>query len=128
MGFINKFNTLAKILDEHVNGPPLPPPPSREERIKESVNVIKSHSISCRCGGLALPLKFIGKIYKCIRCDRQFANTQYKLSGLKVVPVLRNGTLTKSTVDKYDKLNNIMHFYDDAVALIKKEDQLKNRS
>lgn len=127
MGLFDKINSLINNLDESLTGSPLPSPPSRQERVNDSVDVIKSHSISCHCGGLAVPLKFRGKIYKCVRCDRQFANTRYELSGLKKASV--NGVfLTKRLEKEWEEQNNIMTFYDDAVALIKKEDQLKTRS
>lgn len=40
-------------------------------------HVLKKHGITCHCGGLAVPNMRKGKIYKCIKCDKQFANAHY---------------------------------------------------
>lgn len=125
MGFIKIVNSLVKGFVDHMSAPLPPSPPSREERVEEAFNVIKNHSLSCRCGGLSVPLSFKGKVYRCVRCDKQFANVQYQLSGFKRIPVTIGPISDEKTARKHDKLNNIMNFYEDAVILIKEEDALK---
>lgn len=39
--------------------------------------VLNKYGITCHCGGLAVPNMRKGNIYKCVKCDRQFANAQY---------------------------------------------------
>lgn len=41
--------------------------------------VLKNHGVSCHCGGLAVPNIGEGKIYKCLECDKQFANAYYNV-------------------------------------------------
>ncbi len=42
-------------------------------------NLLRQKGISCHCGGLAVPVEGRGKIYRCVKCDKQFANATYDL-------------------------------------------------
>lgn len=125
MGFIKSLNSITKRLDEHFSGPKPPPRPSREDRVKEAANIITNCSITCYCGGLSVPVKFSGKIYRCIRCNKQFANAQYRLAQLSQVHISTSILKSASSKAEYYTFNSIMTFYEDAIILIKEEDSLQ---
>ena len=53
---------------------------SREDTINRTYNILKNNAVTCRCNSLAIPTKNRGKIYRCIKCKRQFANAYYNLN------------------------------------------------
>lgn len=123
MSFMKKLNSMVYRLDEHINGAYPPPPPSRAERVKETAEIIKENSISCHCGGLAIPLMYSGRTYKCMRCDKQFANAKYDLRSLSTVNLKRGNTFNEKEVEAHNAMNSMKNFREDAVTLLLEEDQ-----
>lgn len=77
--------------------------------------VLKDSGITCRCNGIAIPTAQKGKIYRCIRCNKQFANAWYNLGDT------RNAYQRRNNHPSNARLN--MYYYDEAVDLLVKEDQ-----
>lgn len=75
MGILSHIESLF-ISKQYSSQPVL----SREDRINRTYNILKNNAITCRCNSLAIPTKNRGKIYRCIKCKRQFANAYYNLN------------------------------------------------
>lgn len=56
-------------------------PEKKAALANELAGLLRQKGISCHCNGLAVPVESIGKIYRCVKCEKQFANTGYDLSG-----------------------------------------------
>ena len=72
---------------------------AKEKKISLTANMLKNLSVTCRCGGLAVPTKKYGRIRRCIRCNTQFSNSGYDLEDLN------------------------MKYYDGAISLLKENDR-----
>lgn len=55
-------------------------PEKKAELANQLAGLLRQKSISCHCNGLAVPVEGRGKIYRCVNCEKQFANTSYDLS------------------------------------------------
>lgn len=71
---------------------------AKEKKISLTANMLKNLSVTCRCGGLAVPTERYGRIRRCVRCNTQFSNSGYNLADLD------------------------MKYYDGAVSLLKEGD------
>ena len=56
-------------------------PEKKLELANQLAGLLRQKGISCHCGGLGVPVESRGKVYRCIKCEKQFANTLYDLSG-----------------------------------------------
>lgn len=84
----------------------------KDEKILFTANLLTTVSVTCRCGGLAVPTEKQGKIRKCVRCNVQFVSSNYNLGGTR--PAHESNS---APFFLYDGLN--MNYYDDAVRLLK---------
>ena len=116
MGIIPKF-----VLDFFIESPEdkadreLREAQSHISSVKDASDALKDSGITCRCNGLAIPTDQKGKIYRCIRCNKQFANAFYNLGDTRNAYQRRNN---HSFTIKLD-----MDYYDEAVNLLVKEDK-----
>ena len=55
-------------------------PEKKAALANELAGLLRQKGISCHCNGLAVPVESRGKIYRCVKCEKQFANTAYNLS------------------------------------------------
>lgn len=83
-----------------------------DEKILFTANLLTTVSVTCRCGGLAVPTEKQGKIRKCVRCNVQFVSSNYNLGGTRPTHEHKSAPFFF-----YDGLN--MDYYDDAVRLLK---------
>lgn len=56
-------------------------PEKKLELANQLAGLLRQKGISCHCGGLGVPVESRGKVYRCIKCEKQFANTIYDLNG-----------------------------------------------
>ena len=49
------------------------------KNVCDAATVLRDNGITCSCKSLAIPTVQKGKIYRCIRCNKQFANAFYNL-------------------------------------------------
>lgn len=59
-------------------------PEKKAELANQLAGLLRQKGISCNCGSLAVPVEGRGKIYRCVKCEKQFANATYDLSGYEV--------------------------------------------
>lgn len=52
-----------------------------EVKTARAVKILRDSGITCRCNGLAIPTAVKGKIYRCLHCNKQFANAFYNLAS-----------------------------------------------
>ncbi len=80
-----------------------------------NAKLLVSHSVSCKCGSIAIPTGEIGETYQCIRCGKQPEGPRYNL-GQIVANDSSFNPLPKPT-------NQLLHldFYNDAVELLKRK-------
>lgn len=75
---INSMGLLSHI--KKLLAEPKQPVVPREAIVRHTYTVLKNNGVTCRCNSLAIPTKKIGKIYRCVKCKRQFANAHYNLN------------------------------------------------
>lgn len=88
---------------------------ARERKIHEAATLLENFSVTCRCGGLAVPTEQKGKIRRCIRCNTQFSNSAYNLGDTRTAYERRNSIL------RYQRLD--MQYYYEAVDFLKEFDK-----
>lgn len=88
---------------------------AKEQNILSAANMLKNLSVTCRCGGLAIPTEQRGKIRRCTRCNTQFSSSAYNLGDTRTAYKRNNSFFV------YERLD--MQYYDDAVQLLKEEDK-----
>lgn len=79
-----------------------------------NVELLKKTASTCRCGGLAPPIKRSGHTYRCILCDKSFNSISYNLGHRRQRDVFNASPKIPSQL-----LN--MDYYDEAVKLLKME-------
>lgn len=87
----------------------------KNKAVLRAADALKDQAVTCHCGGLAIPTGQKGKIRRCIRCDKQFANSAYNLGDTRTVRERKNFVLNNEKLD--------MEQYQDAVRLLKQEDE-----
>lgn len=87
---------------------------SHANAVRSAYSILKDNGITCRCNGLAIPTAVKGKIYRCIKCNKQFANAWYNFGDT------RNAYQRKNNYPYSIRLN--MGYYDEAVDLLVRED------
>lgn len=87
----------------------------KNKAVLRAADALKEQAVTCRCGGLAIPTGQKGKIRRCIRCDKQFANSAYNLGDTRTPRERENFVSYEEKLD--------MKQYEDAVKLLKKEDE-----
>lgn len=75
---MSNFNPLAELLNHFIKKNRSPEQHSRIAN--QFAGLLRQKGISCYCGGLAIPVESKGKIYRCVACEKQFANTYYDLT------------------------------------------------
>lgn len=81
-----------------------------------TANILKISASTCHCGGLATPIEKVGNIYRCIRCNKEFANIRYNLG-----PRDHNGLSNIAPKESSQLID--MDYYDAAVMLLTKQDK-----
>lgn len=76
-----------------------------------AANTLENMAINCRCGDISIPIEGKGKIYRCIRCDKEKIFHNYNLDRINYVTILSHRN--KPFLD--------MNFYDAAVILLKND-------
>lgn len=74
-----EINPLAELINYFVRKNRSPE--KKLELANQLAGLLRQKGISCHCGGLGVPVESRGKVYRCIKCEKQFANTLYDLSG-----------------------------------------------
>ena len=82
-----------------------------------NARLLTDHSVTCRCGSMAICTESKGEKYQCIGCGKQLTGSSYNL-GLREVNHDSLSLLPKDASHVID-----MGFYEDAVNLIKKENK-----
>ena len=82
--------------------------------VRHNAELLKRTASTCRCGGLAPPIKTTGHTYKCILCDKSFDSISYNLG-----PRLQKGAFNASPKTPSQLLN--MDYYNEAVKILKAE-------
>ncbi|WP_128690948.1 hypothetical protein [Chromohalobacter israelensis] len=73
------------------------------KRLKKAVAIIRDESLTCaKCEALSVPIKGTHNKYRCLECNRQFANTKHDVGSM----------LSR---------NDCAEFYDKAVSHLKGE-------
>lgn len=83
--------------------------------VANAAGVLKNSGITCRCNGIAIPTAQKGKIYRCVRCNKQFANAWYNLGDTRNAYQRRNNHPSNARLS--------MRYYSEAVDLLAKKDQ-----
>lgn len=73
------FNPLAEVINYFVRKNRSPE--KKAELANRLAGLLRQKAISCHCNGLAVPVESRGNIYRCVKCEKQFANTAYDLNG-----------------------------------------------
>lgn len=73
-----EINPLAELINYFVRKNRSPE--KKLELANQLAGLLRQKGISCHCGGLGVPVESRGKVYRCIKCEKQFANTLYDLS------------------------------------------------
>ncbi len=84
--------------------------------IHVTATILRNCSSTCTCGGLAVAIQQQGNIYRCVRCDGQFANVSYNLGH-------RDRHYSSGTLPIDSRAIIDMDYYDDAIRLFKEEDK-----
>ncbi len=74
-----EINPLAELINYFIRKNRSPE--KKLELANQLAGLLRQKGISCHCGGLGVPVESRGKVYRCIKCEKQFANTIYDLSG-----------------------------------------------
>lgn len=82
--------------------------------VRHNAELLKKTASTCRCGGLAPPVKATGHTYQCILCDKSFDSISYNLG-----PRLQRDVFNASPKTPSQLLN--MDYYNEAVKLLKTE-------
>ncbi|QBQ16628.1 hypothetical protein [Acinetobacter haemolyticus] len=84
----------------------------RQDQLSTIKYFILQHSISCRCGGTAVPVFDSNNKYYCIKCNNRFANARHQLyESLQDISFLRDYHRNfKSSVarEKYNEVIQIL--------------------
>lgn len=88
---------------------------ARRQKILSAATMLKNLSVTCRCGGLAIPTEQQGKIRRCIRCNTQFVSSAYNLGDTRTAYQRSNSYFNYQRLD--------MQYYDTAVELLKDKDR-----
>lgn len=76
-----------------------------------TANLLTRFSSSCRCGGISIPAERVGKMYRCIQCNKETINSGYNLQRSSLVTP--SSSLCKPFIN--------MDFYAAAVMLLKND-------
>ena len=108
------FNKLKVLLQNKVSK--LEPKAGRCPLLNNTVNILKQHSIACKCGGLAVPISKKGNVFRCIHCTEEHRYINYNLGRLNNYLDAQNPNATISEAMIFD-----MNSYDDAIKILQEE-------
>lgn len=104
---VMRFIFSKKVEQRYANDEPNNP-------VRHNAELLKKTASTCRCGGLAPPIKATGHTYKCLLCDKSFDSISYNLG-----PRAQRDTFNASPKIPSQLLN--MEYYNEAVHLLKTE-------
>lgn len=84
--------------------------------VNNMINILKQHSIACKCGAIAVPIGKKGNVFRCIHCAEEHRYINYNL-GRSSNYLAAQGS--DSTANEATTLH--MDIYDDAVKILQEE-------
>jgi len=82
----------------------------------DTVNILRKHSIACKCGGMAVPISKRGNVFRCIHCTEEHRYINYNLERLSNYLAAQDSDITANE-DVTFNTND----YDDAIKLLQEE-------
>ncbi|MDN5565569.1 MAG: hypothetical protein L0G25_02110 [Psychrobacter sp.] len=111
MTVFNKLKVLFQSKTSNIEGEAVLCPLTND-----TVNILKQHSIACKCGGMAVPISKRGNVFRCIHCTEEHRYMNYHIGRLKSYLAAQGSDFTANE----DVAFNMDH-YNNAIKLLQEE-------